>query len=75
MSWKFWERRKETPEERIARLKAQEWPKVHVTDKGALYIEVDELLYSKQGRKIIEQWAQLEVGGSASPGSASKGAP
>ena len=34
MTWKFWKRAKETPEERIARLKAQEWPQVHVTDKG-----------------------------------------
>ena len=59
MSWKFWERRKETPEERIARLKAQERPEVYVRSRGTLYVKADELLYSKQGRKAVDEMADL----------------
>ena len=59
MSWKFWKRIPETPEERIKRLKAQERPEVYVTHNGARYVKADELLYSKQGRAAVKRMAEF----------------
>lgn len=59
MSWKFWKRPKETPEERIERLKAQERPEVYVSSMGSFYVKADELLYSKRGREVVDEMAKL----------------
>ena len=56
---KFWKRAKETPEERIARLKAQERPEVYVRSRGTFYVKADELLYSKRGREAVDEMAKL----------------
>lgn len=69
MFWKFWNRPKETPEERIARLKKQERPEVYVSSRGTLYVKADELLYSKQGHKAVKEVEELFYRAIKKPGS------